>query len=370
MPHVKPEIESFAKIKVVGVGGSGKNAVNHMVESKVRGVEFIAVNTDAQDLHQSSAHRKIRIGKELTKGLGTGMNPEIGRQAAEETKEELQEALKGADMVFVTCGLGGGTGTGASSVVAQTAKMNGALTIGVVTRPFAFEGAERARLAEAGLMRLRDAVDALIVIPNDKILSIVSKETPFLSAFAMCDEVLKNAVRGISELITKPGIINVDFADVRAIMQNAGSALMGIGYGRGEFRAEDAAKAAINSPLLDLSINGAKGVLFAISGGKDLTMWEIQEAAKIITSSIDPDAKIIFGAIEDLHLKKGEVKITVIASGFPGNGNSKMRTLFAPDTRKDQRNQTQGDQKDLSSDGETHDPELDSIPAFLRRQKK
>lgn len=370
MPHVKPEIESFAKIKVVGVGGSGKNAVNHMVESKVRGVEFIAINTDAQDLHQSLAHRKIRIGKELTKGLGTGMNPELGKQAAEETKEEIQEALKGADMVFITCGMGGGTGTGASAVVAQTAKMNGALTIGVVTRPFVFEGAERARLAEAGLMRLRDAVDALIVIPNDKLLSVISKETPFLSAFAMCDEVLKNAVRGISELITKPGVINVDFADVRAIMQNAGSALMGIGYGRGEFRAEDAAKAAINSPLLDLSINGAKGVLFAISGGKDLTMWEIQEAAKIITSSIDVDAKVIFGAIEDSGLKKGEVKITVIASGFPGNGNSKMRTLFGAELRKDQNGQNQNEQKDLSGDGETHDPELDSIPAFLRRQKK
>ncbi|HEY4521768.1 MAG TPA: cell division protein FtsZ [Candidatus Paceibacterota bacterium] len=369
MPHVKPEIESFAKIKVVGVGGSGKNAVNHMVESKVRGVEFIAINTDAQDLHASLAHRKIRIGKGLTRGLGTGMNPELGRQAAEETKDEIQEALKGSDMVFITCGLGGGTGTGASSVVAHTAKMGGALTIGVVTKPFAFEGNERSRLAEAGLLRLRDAVDALIVIPNDKLLTIVSKETPFLSAFAMCDEVLKNAVRGISELITKPGIINVDFADVRAVMQSAGSALMGIGYGRGEFRAEDAAKSAINSPLLDVSINGAKGVLFAISGGKDLTMWEIQQAAKVITASIDPDAKIIFGAIEDGSLKKGEIKITVIATGFPNGHNFKARSLFGTDLRKEQKSLSQ-EQKDTNEETESEQSELDSIPAFLRRQKK
>lgn len=368
MPHVKPEIESFAKIKVIGVGGSGKNAVNHMVESKVRGVEFIAINTDAQDLHQSLAHRKIRIGKGLTRGLGTGMNPELGRQAAEETKDEIQEALKGADMAFITCGLGGGTGTGASSVVAHTAKMAGALTIGVVTKPFAFEGNERARLAEAGLMRLRDAVDALVVIPNDKLLTIVSKETPFVSAFALCDEVLKNAVRGISELITKPGIINVDFADVRAVMQNAGSALMGIGHGRGEFRAEDAAKAAINSPLLDISINGAKGVLFAISGGKDLTMWEIQQAAKVITQSIDPDAKIIFGAIEDNGLKKGEVKITVIATGFPSGPSFKNRSLFGGEVRPAKISSFE--QKNENEEITEEQTELDSIPAFLRRQKK
>src|SRR3989344_3561882 len=222
MPQIKPEIESFARIKVVGVGGSGKNAVNHMVKSKVRGVEFLAVNTDAQDLHQSLAHKKIRIGKGLTKGLGTGMNPELGRQAAEETKDEIQEMLKGADMVFITCGLGGGTGAGASSVVAHAAKAQGALTIGVVTKPFGFEGAERNRLADAGLTRLRDAVDALIIIPNDRLLSVISKETSFISAFAMCDEVLKNAVQGISDLITMPGVINVDFADVKSVMQSAG----------------------------------------------------------------------------------------------------------------------------------------------------
>src|SRR3989338_7168769 len=229
MPHIKPEVESFARIKVVGVGGSGKNAVNHMIHSKVKGVEFIAINTDAQDLHQSLAHKKIRIGKGITRGLGTGMNPEVGRQAAEETKDEIHEALKGADMVFVTCGMGGGTGTGGSSVVAHAARAQGALTIGVITKPFAFEGAERAKIADAGLARLREAVDALIIIPNDKLLSVVSKETSFLSAFAMCDEVLRHAVEGISDLITVPGVINVDFADVRAVMQSAGSALMGIG---------------------------------------------------------------------------------------------------------------------------------------------
>ena len=237
MPHVKPDIESVARIKVVGVGGSGKNAVNHMVRSKVRGVEFIAINTDAQDLHQSSAHKKIRIGRGLTKGLGTGMNTDIGRQAAEETKDEINEALKGADMIFVTCGMGGGTGTGAAPIVAQIAKSNGALTIGVITRPFSFEGLERTRVAEAGIVRFREAVDAMIAIPNDKLLSVIQKDTPLLSAFSMCDEVLRQAVEGISDLITVPGIINVDIADVRAVMQNAGSALMGIGSASGEKRA-------------------------------------------------------------------------------------------------------------------------------------
>ena len=368
MPQIKPDIESFARIKVIGVGGSGKNAVNHMVNSKVRGVEFVAVNTDAQDLHQSLAHKKIRIGKGLTKGLGTGMNPDLGRQAAEETKDEIQEVLKGADMVFITCGLGGGPATGASSVVAHVAKAQGALTIGVVTKPFGFEGAERNRLADAGLMRLRDAVDALIVIPNDRLLTVISKETSFLSAFAMCDEVLKNAVQGISDLITVPGVINVDFADVKSVMQSAGSALMGIGFGRGESRAEDAAKAAINSPLLDISITGARGVLFAIAGGSDLTMWEIQEAAKIITASIDADAKVIFGAIQDDRIKKGEVKITVIASGFPdASGIAKTANLFGTLGTQNASDQTA---KRSESTTPPNESELDSIPAFMRRQKR
>ena len=376
MPHIKPDIESFARIKVVGVGGSGANAVNHMIRSKVRGVEFIAINTDAQDLHQSLAHKKIRIGKGITKGLGTGMNPELGKQAAEETKDEIHEALKGADMVFITCGMGGGTGTGAAPVIAQSAKAEGALTIGVVTKPFAFEGLERARVAENGLIKLREAVDTLIVIPNDKLLSIVAKSTPFLSAFAMCDEILRHAVEGISDLITVPGIINVDFADVRAVMQSAGSALMGIGMGRGEARAEEAARSAISSPLLDISINGAKGVLFAVSGGSDLTMWEINEAAKIITASIDQDAKIIFGAIQDERLKKGDVKITVIASGFPDDHLGKSATLFGT-MKVDQQAAPKIAQQSAPKNEakkvipqEPEDSDWDSIPAFIRRQRK
>ncbi len=317
MPKVIPEVEAFARIRVVGVGGSGRNAVNHMINSKVKGVEFMVVNTDAQDLHNSLAKKKIHIGKNLTKGLGTGMNPDMGRRAAEETKEEIQEALKGADMVFIACGMGGGTGTGAGPVVAAIAKEMGALTVAVTTKPFSFEGAQRLRLANDGLANLRAEVDAMIVIPNDRLLSIVQKETTFKNAFAMCDEILKQAVEGISDLITVPGVINVDFADIRSIMENAGSALMGVGLANGEKRASEAARDAINSPLLDLSINGAKGVLFAIAGGDDLTMMEVQEAASVITESIDPNAKVIFGAIKDEKLKKNEIKVTVIASGFP-----------------------------------------------------
>lgn len=318
MPQIKPEVQTFARIKVVGVGGSGKNALNHMVNAKVKGVEFIAVNTDAQDLHHSMAQRKIHIGKNLTKGLGTGMDPELGKRAVEETKEEIQESLKGADMVFIAGGMGGGTCTGSAPGIARTAKEQGALTIAVVTKPFFFEGQHRMRLAEAGLEELRKEVDAIIIIPNDRLLATISKETTAKSAFAICDEVLKQAVEGISDLITMPGFINIDFADIRSILQNSGSALMGVGNGSGEKRAEDAAKAAINSPLLDLSIHGAKGVLFSIAGGDDLTMYEIQDAAKIITESIDADAKVIFGTIHDDRLQKGEVRVTVVAAGFPG----------------------------------------------------
>lgn len=323
MPKVEPEVEAFARIKVIGIGGSGKNAVNHMVTSKIKGVEFIVMNTDAQDLHHSLAQKKIHIGKNLTRGLGTGMNPEIGRRAAEETKEEIQGVLKGADMVFIAGGMGGGTGTGAAPIVAAIAKEQGALTIGVVTRPFSFEGSHRGRLAEQGLDELRKQVDALIVVPNDRILSVADKDTTFKSAFTMSDEILRQAVEGISDLITTPGIINVDFADIRAILSDSGSALLGIGSSSGENRAQEAALAAINSPLLDLSVSGAKGVLFAIAGGDDLKMHEIQEAAKIITDSIDPDARVIFGAIRDEKLKKNEIKITVIASGFPEGAERK-----------------------------------------------
>ena len=378
---VKPDVESFARIRVVGCGGSGGNAVNHMVASKIQGVDFIAVNTDAQDLHHSKAKKKIHIGKNLTRGLGTGMNPELGRQAAEETKEEIQEALKGSDMVFVTCGMGGGTGTGAAPVVAQLSREMGALTVGVVTRPFGFEGQQRSRLAETGLSELRKAVDALIIIPNDKLLAIVSRDTGIKNAFAMCDDILKQAVEGISDLITTPGIINVDFADVRSVMENAGSALMGIGTATGEKRAEEAAKAAISSPLLEVSINGAKGVLFSVAGGSDLGMLEVQDAANVITEAIDADAKVIFGAITDESLKKGQIRVTVIATGFPEaalksslfGGSSRMGRvedeeepiksdkIKEKDVKKDSKPKTDTKKKDDDDD------EWASLPSFLRK---
>lgn len=324
MAEIKPDIETFAKIKVVGVGGSGGNAISRMIDAKIKGVEFVAINTDAQALHHSKAQEKIHIGKNLTKGLGAGMNPEIGRQAAEENRDEIQEVLKGADMVFVTCGLGGGTGSGAAPIVAETAKELGALTVGVVTRPFAFEGSQRRAIAEESLNNLKDRVDTLITIPNDKLLSIIDRKTTLISAFRIVDDVLRQGVQGISDLITKPGIVNVDFADVRAIMQDSGSALMGIGIASGENRAVEAARAAINSPLLELSIDGAKGVLFNISGSSDLSMLEINEAANIITENIDPNAKVIFGAVVDDQIRKGDVQITVVATGFDSGKVNEM----------------------------------------------
>ena len=328
MPKVNPAIETFARIKVIGVGGSGKNALNHMITQKVKGVEFICMNTDTQDLHHSLAEKKIHIGKNLTKGLGAGMNPEVGKKAAEETKSEIQDVIKGADMVFIACGMGGGTGTGAAPTVARAAKEQGILTVAVITKPFFFEGSHRMKIAEKGIEELAKEVDAIIVIPNDKLLQLSDKNTNFKDAFATCDDVLRQAVEGISDLITTPGIINVDFADIRAIMADAGSALMGIGSASGEKRAEKAALQAINSPLLEVSVNGAKGVLFAISGGDDITIHEIQEAAKIITESIDKDAKVIFGTIHDDKLKKGELKVTVIATSFPAD--MPRKTLFSP----------------------------------------
>ncbi len=316
MAEIKPPVETFARIKVVGVGGSGGNAISRMIETKLKGVEFVAINTDAQDLHHNKAQEKVHIGKNLTKGLGTGMNPDMGRQAAEENRDEIQEVLKGADMVFVTCGVGGGTGSGAAPIVAETAKELGALTVAVVTKPFSFEGAQRKSIAEEALENLKERVDTLITIPNDKLLQIIDKKTTLINSFKIVDDVLRQGVQGISDLITKPGVVNVDFADVRAIMSNSGSALMGIGIAAGENRAADAARAAINSPLLELSIDGAKGVLFNVSGSSDLTMLEINEAANIITESIDPNAKVIFGAVVDDSIKKGEVQITVVATGF------------------------------------------------------
>ncbi len=323
MPKINQDIEMFAKIRVVGVGGSGKTATNHMIENGTEGVEFISVNADVQDLHHSLAEKKIHIGKNFTKGLGAGMDPEKGHRAAEETKEELTEAIAGADMIFIACGMGGGTGTGASPVIAKIAREQDILTIGVVTKPFFFEGRERMRIAEEGLAELEKEVDAMIVIPNDRILATADKKTSVKDAFAMCNEVLKNAVEGISSLITTPGTYgNIDFADIRTILANSGTALMGVGICEGDNAAANAASMAINSPLLDISINGAKGVLFSISGNADLPMWDVQEAAKIITESIDKDAKIIYGTTINDDLKDGEVKVTVIATGFPSSNKS------------------------------------------------
>lgn len=316
-------ISPVANIKVVGVGGAGNNAVNRMIDAGVEGIEFIAINTDAQALFTSKAKTKINIGRATTRGLGAGANPDIGKKSAEESSEEIKNALAGADMVFVTCGLGGGTGTGAAPVVAELAKSLGALVVGVVTKPFSFEGARRTAQAYDGFNHLREKVDTLITIPNDKILTIIDKKTPLMEAFSVADDILTNGVQGVSDLITRPGLINVDFADVRSVMENAGSALMGIGFGSGENRAIDAARAAIESPLLELSINGAKGLLLNITGGNDLSMFEVDEASRMITESCDPNANIIFGtSIDDAYT--GEIKITVIATGFSEETNAQL----------------------------------------------
>ena len=317
MAEVKPTVETFAKIKVVGVGGGGGAVINRMVDAGIKGVEFIAMNTDVQALHYNKAGKKLHVGKTITRGLGAGMNPELGRQSVEESQNEVRDMLKDADMVFVTCGLGGGTGTGASPTVAEIARDLGALTVAVVTKPFAFEGAQRKNSAERGLTELQDKVDTIITIPNDKLLQVIDKKTSLLDAFRVVDEVLQQGVQGIAELITQPGLINVDFADVKAIMSNAGSALMGIGIASGENKAIEAAKGAINSPLLEMSIEGARGLLFTITGGENLGMNEVNEAAKIIAASADEDAKIIFGAVIDPKMKD-ELKITVVATGFDG----------------------------------------------------
>lgn len=400
MPKINPDIETFARIKVIGVGGSGKNAINHMIDSGIKGVEFIAMNTDTQDLHNSLADKKIHIGKNLTKGLGAGMNPEVGRQAAEETKSEVQDSIKGADMVFIAGGMGGGTGTGAAPIIAKLAKEQGVLTVGVVTKPFSFEGNQRMRLAETGLEELSGEVDAIIIIPNDRLLSVASKDTSFKQAFAMCDEVLAQAVEGISDLITMPGQMNVDFADIRAILQDAGSAIMGVGIASGDDRATKAAMDAINSPLLDISINGARGVLINVCGGDDLGILEVHEAANLITENIDRDAKVIFGMSHDDRLKKGEIKITVIATGFPTDMNRKTSFgvsvnqaqatntsssggLFGRKSTNEEKPiekevqpqneylkkiETQIEDDTIEEDDETED--FSAVPAFLRRQKK
>ncbi len=315
--EIKPEVETFAKIKVIGVGGGGGAAVDRMVKSKIKGVEFIALNTDAQALHHNVAPVKVHIGKDISRGLGAGMDSEKGRASAEESREDIEKVLADSNMVFITAGMGGGTGTGASPVVAEIAKAAGALTVAVVTKPFAFEGAQRRFIAEQGMQDLLDKVDTVIVVPNDRLLQIIDKKTSLLDSFAVVDEVLKQGVQGISEIITLPGLINVDFADVQSIMSEAGSAMMGIGTGSGENRAVDAAQAAISSPLLEMSIDGAKGILFTITGGADLGMYEVNEAAQVITKAADPNAKIIFGAVVDDDLGD-EIKITVVATGFSG----------------------------------------------------
>ncbi|MBI2989817.1 MAG: cell division protein FtsZ [Candidatus Magasanikbacteria bacterium] len=315
MPQVKPEIETFAKIKVIGVGGSGGSAVDRMVKSGIRGVDFIAMNTDVQALHHNSAPHKLHIGKTVTRGLGAGMNPEVGKRSAEETQNEVREMLKDTDMVFITCGLGGGTGSGASPVIAEIARDMGILTVAVVTKPFSFEGPQRKDIAERAYEELSGQVDTIITIHNDRILQIIDKKTSLLEAFKIVDDVLRQGVQGISELITVPGLINVDFADVKTIMSDTGSALMGIGTGSGENRAVEAAKSAISSPLLEISIDGARGILFTITGGSGLGMQEVAEAAKIITSSADDNAKVIFGAVIDEQMGE-DIRITVIATGF------------------------------------------------------
>ncbi len=321
MAEILPEIETFARIKVVGIGGGGGNTLNGMVQSKLRGVDFVAVNTDASALHHSQASTKVHIGKEATRGLGAGADPEIGRQAAEESEEAIFNALKHSEMVFITAGFGGGTGSGAAPVVARIAKEMGALTVAIVTKPFSFEGTRRLKIAEAGIDELRDKVDTLIVIPNDHILQLVDRKTTLIDAFSTVDDVLKKGVQGIADLITVNGYVSLDFADVKSIMSNAGSALMGIGLGSGETRAIDAVKLAMDSPLLDVSIQGAKGVLINFTGGRDMGMHEIEEAAKLVHDSVDPEANIIWGTVIDEDMV-GEIKVTLVATGFDNDHNA------------------------------------------------
>ncbi|MCF7820022.1 MAG: cell division protein FtsZ [Candidatus Pacebacteria bacterium] len=327
MAEVKPAVETFAKIKVVGVGGGGGAAINRMIEKGIQGVEFVAMNTDVQALHYNKAGEKLHIGKAVTRGLGAGMNPDLGKQAAEESQNEIREMLKGCDMVFVTCGLGGGTGSGAAPVVAQIARDLGALTVGVVTKPFSFEGGQRKNIADRAFSELADRVDTIITISNDKLLQVIEKKASLLEAFNVADDVLRQGVQGIAEIITVPGVINADFADVKAVMSNAGSALMGIGQSSGENKAVEAAKAAINSSLLDMSIEGARGIVFTITGGSNLGMNEVNDAAKVITSAADEEAKIIFGAVIDEKLKD-QIKITVVATGFDNQETGKKTSSF------------------------------------------
>ncbi|MGN7407614.1 cell division protein FtsZ [Sporosarcina sp. SAFN-010] len=384
-------IEALAVIKVIGVGGGGNNAVNRMIDHGVQGVEFIAVNTDAQALNLSQAEVKLQIGGKLTRGLGAGANPEVGKKAAEESREQLEEALRGADMVFVTAGMGGGTGTGAAPVIAQIAKDLGALTVGVVTRPFTFEGRKRSTQAIGGITAMKESVDTLIVIPNDKLLEIVDKNTPMLEAFREADNVLRQGVQGISDLIAVPGLINLDFADVKTIMSNKGSALMGIGMSTGENRASEAAKKAISSPLLETSIDGAKGVLMNITGGSNLSLFEVQEAADIVASASDEDVNMIFGSVINDDLKD-EIIVTVIATGFTdeqitqvrgtraaGYGGIRQRETQAPQSNptpnnqirhEEQQHQQPVHQEPVRSQQQTQQDDGLDIPTFLRNRRR
>ena len=323
------EMEQYASIKVVGIGGGGSNAVNRMIASGLQGVDFCAVNTDAQALYLANAGTKLQIGEQLTKGLGAGANPEIGRKAAEESSDEVEAMLKGADMVFITAGMGGGTGTGAAPVIAEIAQKLGPLTVGVVTKPFTFEGKKRKQQAEEGIEWLRDKVDTLITIPNDRLLQVVGKKTPILEAFRIADDVLRQGVQGISDLIAIPGLINLDFADVRTIMAETGPALMGVGQGSGDNRTVEAAKAATNSPLLETSIEGARGILINVTGGSDLGLYEVNEAAEIVAGHADPDANIIFGAVIDENCQDN-VRVTVIATGFNTSRQQQNKPGFRP----------------------------------------
>lgn len=371
---IKPQATNFAKIRVIGVGGGGSNAINSMITtSSISGVDFVAVNTDAQALLLNPAATKVQIGEVFTKGLGSGGDPDIGRQAAEESEQKLKDMLEGSDMVFLTCGMGGGTGTGATPVIARIAKEVGALTVGVVTKPFSFEGTRRMVSAEEGIEQLKDKVDTLIVIPNQRILDVVDRKLSLVEAFKVADSVLTQGVQGISEIITLPGLINVDFADVRTIMSDAGSALMGIGTGIGENRAQAAARSAIASPLLEVSMEGARGVLFNIVGGQDLTMTEVDEAAKIISSAADPDANIIFGATID-DTMRDQLRITVVATGF--DQNKQKLQQFIPRTHNPsvQTNTTTNANQmppshvpDPAPADEKNEEDWD-IPAFLRQR--
>jgi len=374
-------MDQLATIKVIGVGGGRNNAVNRMIDHGVEGVEFIAVNTDAQALNLSKAETTLQIGDKLTRGLGAGANPEIGKKAAEESHEQLEEVLQGADMVFVTAGKGGGTGTGAAPVIAQIAKDLGALTVGVVTRPFSFEGIRRQKQANAGIEALKDSVDTLIVIPNDRLLEIVDKNTPMLEAFREADNVLRQGVQGISDLIAKPGLINVDFADVKTIMSDKGSALMGIGVATGENRAVEAAKKAISSPLLETSIDGAQGVLMNISGGPSLSLFEVQEAADLVTSAADEEVNVIFGNVINENLKE-EVVVTVIATGFDetkvnANEPKKRPVQQVPPVQQAGQQQQQAPTQEQAQrknepkeDSFHHDEDTLDIPTFLRNRNR